>query len=94
MITAVLLMILTVCIPYQDQNITGFLHLLCSYGAFLIVQWKILINHPQPSFRNIYFLLLITVGMLCISSGRITGLAEALYSIGADTLITYHPAGI
>lgn len=92
-------MFIAILIPYpKGDSFLGFLHVLCSYGAFiffnlclyqLYFKIKIMIPLLEKRIINFYFLLLGICISLFLMYGSINGLMEIIYCIGITWLLLY-----
>lgn len=82
--------ILTICIPYQDGQLVGSLHLLCAYTLFLSIQWiviKQLMYHKKE--LSLYSSFVLLCFFLCLFTMTINGYAQSIYGIGLSLFLTY-----
>lgn len=92
-------MFIAIIIPYpKGDSFLGFLHVLCSYGAFIFFnlclyqiyfKLKIIFPHLEKAVINYYFLLLGICISIFLMYGSINGLMEIIYCIGITLLLVY-----
>lgn len=74
----------SVLVPYREGTTAG-LHLLFSYGSFLIINiiW-IRVYKNDPKILQSYAALLFFCALLCLTASSVSGIAEALFMLYAD----------